>query len=65
MSAPTLSDAEVLHLLDEANRQLEVYARLTQTSIRSISDPIVEQRFAWDAPIGLVIKGAGADGIVA
>ncbi len=51
-----LSEAEVAQLLQEAAQQYEECMRLADLADISAVDEISHPRYAWDNPIGLVVR---------
>ena len=57
----SLSDAEVLKLLDEAKQQYEEYAQIISVTRIRKEKNIRTPNFSWENPIGLVMtKGSDA-----
>ena len=50
------SEAEVARLFQEAAQQYEDYMRLADLADISAEDEISHPRYAWDNPIGLVVR---------
>ena len=50
------SEAEVAQLLQEAAQQYEECMRLADLADISAGDEISHPRYAWDNPIGLVVR---------
>ena len=52
-----LSEVEVAQLLKEAERQYEECMRVADLADISETDEIIQPRYAWDNPLGLVVDG--------
>ncbi len=51
----TLSEAEVIKLIEEAAQQYEEYARLAGLADFCAPAEVLVPKYAWDNPIGLVV----------
>jgi len=66
MSRQNLTDAEVVNLIKEAQKQLDEYLQLAQLSAEvTAPEPLKSLHgYSWDSPLGLVVGETAVDGFV-
>lgn len=66
MSRRTLTETEVVELIEEAQKQLDEYLKIAElsTAVAAADSFTSPHNYSWDSPLGLVISETDVNGFV-